>query len=267
MEVDLRRAIDDDRLILHYQPIFTLEDGRLVGGEALVRFENLEGGLVFPGSFVKVAESSNLIRPIDRWVLDNACKQLGRWGPPGDFHLAVNFSGHELAEPGVARRVLDCAERTGVDVSHLVIELTEGVLIDAGTPVVRELEQLRDAGARLAIDDFGTGYCSLSYLQYFPVDTLKIDRSFVSGLGRQLYATAIVEAVVGLTRTLGLTAVAEGIEEPEQLLTLRSLGCQRGQGFFLGVPLDAEGFTALLAAASLEGGQGALPRAQEGAGS
>jgi EAL domain-containing protein (putative c-di-GMP-specific phosphodiesterase class I) len=171
---------------------------------------------------------------------------MAEWHPPGNFHLAVNLSGRDLSDPLLTRRVLGCAERHGLAASQLVLELTESVLIDGEPSVVRELERLREAGARLAIDDFGTGYCSLTYLERFPVDTVKIDQSFVSRLGANQHATAIVEAVVALTRTLGLTCVAEGIEEPEQLAALRSWGCECGQGFYLGPPLGPEEFMSLL---------------------
>ena len=212
--------------------------------------EHPDGKLVYPGSFVEVAEDTDLIRPIGDWVLRRACAQLAEWQPPKGFHLAVNVSGRELSDLSVTGRVLEAVTRSGADASQLVLELTEGVLIDGGAPVVKELSRLREAGVRLAIDDFGTGYCSLTYLARFPVDTVKIDRSFVAGLGTDTHATAIVGAVVALARTLELTAIAEGVEEAGQLATLRDLGCHYGQGHYLGVPMAADDLAALFSSPS-----------------
>jgi diguanylate cyclase (GGDEF)-like protein len=246
VELELRQALKHDLFKLHYQPIFDLADGSLVGAEALLRVERANGRLLFPGSFIEVAERSDLIRPITDWVMQSACAQLAEWSPPPSFHLALNLSGRDLTDLAVAGRVLECALRHGVTPSQLVLELTEGVLIEGEQVVVNELHRLKEAGSRLAIDDFGTGYCSLTYLERFPVDAVKIDRSFVSGLAaNSLHSTAIVDAVVALCKTLNLTCIAEGIEEPDQLLMLRSLGCQWGQGFYLGVPMEGEEFAML----------------------
>jgi EAL domain-containing protein (putative c-di-GMP-specific phosphodiesterase class I) len=232
--------------------------------------EQPDGELLAPGSFMEVAEDSDLIRPIGDWVLRRACDQLAEWAPGPDFHIAVNISGRELADLAVTGRVLECVKRSGIDPSQLLVELTESVLIDGGNSIVQELGRLKEAGVRLAIDDFGTGYCSLTYLERFPVDTVKIDRSFVAGLGVNHHHTAIVEAVVALSKSLDLTAIAEGIENSRQLAALRAMGCQWGQGFFLGRPMLAEELAVLLArpaaaaqAGHLRAGQ-ALSRLQAG---
>ena len=245
VELDLRRALKHDLFRLHYQPVFDLSGRALVGAEALIRMEQPDGKLVAPGLFVGVAEDTDLIRPMTDWVLDHACAQMAQWDVHDHFHLAVNLSGSDLCDPMVTARVLDRAGAHGIPASRLVLELTEGVLIDGDSRVVRELTCLREAGARLAIDDFGTGYCSLTYLERFPVDTVKIDRSFVAGLGSNSHATAIVEAVVSLCATLGLTCIAEGIERPEQADTLRGLGCDMGQGFFFGAPVGPDEFAGM----------------------
>ena len=156
------------------------------------------------------------------------------------LRLAINISGRVLSDLSITRRVLRTTARAGIDPSQLVLELTEGVLIEGGSSVIQELHRLSDSGIDLAIDDFGTGYSSLSYLQRFPVETVKIDRSFVAGLGVNRHDTAIVEAVIALCRTLGLTTIAEGVETPEQLATLRALGCTQAQGFLLGRPVPPE---------------------------
>ncbi len=258
VELDLRRALKKDLFRLLYQPIFDLSEGRLVGAEALLRMEQMDGKLVFPGSFIGVAEDTDLIRPISDWVLDRVCAQMAEWGAPSGFHLAVNLSGRDLSDLTVTSRVLERAQRHGVTPDQLVLELTEGVLIDGDKGVVRELARLREAGARLAIDDFGTGYCSLTYLERFPVDTVKIDRSFVAGLGSNLHATAIVEAVVALSKTLNLTCVAEGIEEPAQAATLAELGCQLGQGFYFGAAMPAGELANLFTGKGAGDGRGEL---------
>jgi diguanylate cyclase (GGDEF)-like protein/PAS domain S-box-containing protein len=246
LETDLRHAIDDDLFRLHYQPIFDLTSGRVVGAEALLRLAHPTRGLLRPSSFIEVAEDSDLIAPIGNWVLDEACSQLAEWQPVPGFQLAVNVSGREACSLAVTGRVLEATAQAGVDPSQLLLEMTEGVLIDGGDSVVGELDRLTKAGVGLAIDDFGTGHGSLSYLRRFPVDTLKIDRSFVAGLGANRHDSAIVEAVAALSHSLDLTTVAEGVETPDQLAALRAMGCHRAQGFLLGRPVPPEDIGSLL---------------------
>jgi diguanylate cyclase (GGDEF)-like protein len=248
VELDLRQAIDRDLLRLHYQPIFDLSDGRIVAAEALLRLARPGGDLLCPGTFIEVAEHTDLITPIGDWVLQQACRQLVEWQLPQRFRLSVNLSGRELSGPAISRRVLDAAAQAGIEPSRLLLEMTEGVLIEGGDSVVRELRRLTDAGTSLAIDDFGTGYGSLSYLGRFPVNTVKIDRSFVAGVGVDRHHSAIVEAVAALSQNLDLTAIAEGVENAQQLAALRDLGCSQAQGFFLGCPVQAEELARQLAA-------------------
>jgi diguanylate cyclase (GGDEF)-like protein/PAS domain S-box-containing protein len=247
VETYLRRALEEHWLKLHYQPVIDLRSERIVGFEALLRIEHPQRGLVAPDAFIDVAEESDLIIPIGEWVLHETCRQLAEWRHYGDFEAAVNISGRQVATNTVTDAVLAATTATGVVPANLTLEMTERVLIDAGDPTLADLELLTSHGVRLAIDDFGTGYSSLTYLNRFPVDTVKIDRSFIAGLGVRERDTAIVEAITGLARTLDLTAVAEGVETEEQLETLRELGCDRGQGYHLGRPMPAEDVTTLLA--------------------
>ena len=251
VEHDLQVALDERWLLLHYQPVIDMEAERIVGVEALLRIAHPERGLLMPDSFIDVAEESDLILPIGEWVLNEACSQLARWQRYGEISASVNFSAREVATHRVTESVLAAAAATGIAPANLTLEMTERVLIEAADPTLDDLQRLTDLGVRLAIDDFGTGYSSLTYLNRFPVDTLKIDRSFVAGLGLRDRDTAIVEAILGLARTLNLSTVAEGVETAEQVTALRSLGCRHAQGFHLGRPMPAEAITPLLESQAL----------------
>jgi diguanylate cyclase (GGDEF)-like protein/PAS domain S-box-containing protein len=251
VEHDLQVALDERWLLLHYQPVIDMEAERIVGVEALLRIAHPERGLLMPDSFIDVAEESDLILPIGEWVLNEACSQLARWQRYGEISASVNFSAREVATHRVTESVLAAAAATGIAPANLTLEMTERVLIEAADPTLDDLQRLTDLGVRLAIDDFGTGYSSLTYLNRFPVDTLKIDRSFVAGLGLRDRDTAIVEAILGLARTLNLSKVAEGVETAEQVTALRSLGCRHAQGFHLGRPMPAEAITPLLESQAL----------------
>jgi PAS domain S-box-containing protein len=246
VEEDLRAALAEHWLVLHYQPVIDLEAERIIGMEALLRIGHPERGLLMPNDFIDVAEESELIVPIGEWVLNETCRQLALWEPFGQLHAAVNVSGRQVATHRMTDSVLGAATAHGVAPTSLTIEMTERVLIEAADQTLDDLQRLTSYGVCLAIDDFGTGYSSLTYLNRFPVDTVKIDRSFIAGLGQRDRDTAIVEAITGLARTLDLTAVAEGVETAEQLVALRALGCTRAQGFHLGRPMPAEAFTELL---------------------
>jgi diguanylate cyclase (GGDEF)-like protein/PAS domain S-box-containing protein len=248
IEQDLRAALDEDWLRLHYQPVFDLAAERIVGVEALLRLEHPERGLVAPDEFIDVAERSDLILPIGDWVLHEACSQLARWQRYGRLDAAINVSGRQLVSRRFTDSVLAVAGATGVSPSNLTIELTERVLIEGAAVVQDDLRTLTDRGVQLAIDDFGTGYSSLSYLNRFPVDILKIDKSFIAGLGVHDRDSAIVEAITGLARTLDLTAIAEGVESAEQLEAVRALGCQQAQGYHLGRPMPPDDLEPLLVA-------------------
>jgi diguanylate cyclase (GGDEF)-like protein/PAS domain S-box-containing protein len=249
----LRRALERRELRVHYQPVVDLGAGRVAGVEALVRWEHPERGLLLPGEFIAVAEETGLIVPIGAWVLDQACRQIQRWHAdrPGrpPLRVAVNLSGRQLGHPGLVEDVSAALADTGIDPALVELEITESVLMDDVETSEETLRRLKALGVRIVVDDFGTGYSSLSYLRRFPVDQLKVDRSFVAGLGTDPGDSAIVAAIVTLAHTLGLTAVAEGVETAAQLAELRRLGCARAQGYLfarpstghdIGVLLDAD---------------------------
>ena len=245
---ELHGALERDELRAYYQPIVELATGRVAGVEALLRWEHPERGLLHPGEFLGIAEESGLMVPIGTWVLEQACRQVVAWEDERrgagfasePLIVSVNLSPRQLVEAGLVDDVATVLAATGVAPGSLWLEITEGALAADTESTLRVLQRLGDLGVRLAIDDFGTGYASLGYLKSFPVGALKIDRSFVVGLGRGADDTTIVGSVVALARSLGLECVAEGIEHPRQLDELRRLGCEYVQGFLLGVPLPAE---------------------------
>lgn len=235
----LRRALDDDGLVLVYQPIVDLADGRPTGVEALLRLRSTDGHLLGPSEFIDVAEESGLIVPVGAGVLDRACRQASEWQivhPDTPFRVSVNISPRQLTSPGLVTQVQHTLAAWELPADRLCLELTENALIDAGLAVRSSLRDLKRMGVSIAIDDFGTGWSSLGYLRRFPIDIVKIDRSFVSGLGADNGDTEVVRAVVGLGRALGLEVVAEGVETPEQAALLRELGCDRAQGYLFGRP-------------------------------
>ncbi|HEU4905895.1 MAG TPA: EAL domain-containing protein [Solirubrobacterales bacterium] len=249
-ERELRYALDRDELELHYQPVVALGDGEIVGLEALVRWNHPQRGLLDPGEFVSVAEDSGLIESIGRWVQETACRQALGWHELRPDHrpldVAVNLSARQVAHRDLATTVREILTRTGLDPVNLRLEVTESVLVEESATATRTLEELSEIGVRLVLDDFGTGYSSLAYLNRFPFDALKIDRSFVEGLGIEQERTAIVEAVVGMARALSLDAIAEGVESEAQLSELRRLGCDFAQGHLFSRPLAPEKVTSLL---------------------
>ncbi len=258
-EQALRHAIEHDELFLEYQPVYDLVTSRIVGVEALIRWRHPERGLVPPSEFIPIAESTELIVPIGEWVLDAVCAQVGAWqalDPTGAFRSAwVNVSGRQLARPHFPKVVEAALQRHQVPPTALGLELTESTLIDEAEAPGTELRDIEALGVRVAIDDFGTGYSSLLYLLRFRVDILKIDRTFVSGLGTSDESTAIVEAVIGLAHTLGMTVSAEGVETHRQLEELRRLQCDSACGFLLSRPVSAEEISALLTATTADGQQ------------
>ena len=248
----LHRAVERGELLLHYQPVVDLRDGRLVGSEALLRWDHPEQGLVHPDRFIPVAEESGLIIPIGAWVLERACAQLRTWEAQ-PWHGAaldtvkVNLSARQIAHPAIVATVEQVLYESGLEARRLTLEITESALMHDARSALRVLRALKDIGVSLAIDDFGTGYSSLSYLQRFPLDVLKIDKSFVSELGVDPGGEGIVSAVVGLAKSLGLQVVAEGVETDEQLTELRRLGCDFAQGYLFSRPVPATEFTRLVA--------------------
>jgi diguanylate cyclase (GGDEF)-like protein/PAS domain S-box-containing protein len=253
LESELRRAMLHDQLVVHYQPIFSLVHGRLLGFEALVRWNHPDKGMVDPGKFIPIAEEAGLIVALGEVVFEKACQQLRLWDALANdtartdtpLTMNINVSGVQLAHPGFVDYITTTMARIGVDAAQINIEVTESVLMDAAG-VVPVMRRLSDMGIKLSIDDFGTGYSSLSYLHSLPFDTLKIDRSFVERMGDGAKGQAIVRSIVALARALGKSLVAEGIETQEQLAILRDLQCDEGQGYLFSRPLAAEAITPLL---------------------
>ena len=239
LEADLRRALDRGELRLHYQPIVDLATDRIVGVEALVRWEHPSRGLIPPLTFIPVAEQTGLIVPIGRWVLETACAQARAWldeRPDQPIVMSVNLSARQFLQPTLVDDVRATLTAAGLPPERLELEITESVLLDDGEESAIALRALRDLGVKLVLDDFGTGYSSLSYLRRLPLDAIKIDRSFVEGVDRDGSNLPIVQAVIALAHGLGIEVVAEGIETIGQLERLRGLICDRGQGYLFARP-------------------------------
>ncbi len=244
-ELGLRRALMENELELHYQPIFELSPERLAGFEALVRWRHPEKGIVTPDAFLPMAEELDLMSRIDRWVLLEACRQATSW--PEHTYVSVNLSPREIYSDDITSYVAEVLSRTGLPAHRLELEITESALLEGHSSVKERLGAIRRLGVSVAMDDFGTGYSSLCYLSQFPFDTIKIDRAFVRDVLRNEHCSAIIGAVMHLARGLNLTTVAEGIETPEQLERIRALGVMRGQGYHFGRPAHPRKIKALLA--------------------
>jgi EAL domain-containing protein (putative c-di-GMP-specific phosphodiesterase class I) len=249
LESDLRRALERDELRLYYQPKVSLDSGEIVAMEALVRWEHPERGLVSPAGFIPVAEEIDLIVPIGRWVLREACRQVRRWqnrcwGSPA-LKACVNLSAKQFRHYALVEEIKAALAETSLDPASLDLEITESVVMEDAPSTLATLQELKDLGVNLAIDDFGTGYSSLSYLRLFPVDFLKVDRSITQGLGDPKNE-AILSAVVTLAHALDERVIAEGVETEEQLACLRDIGCDFAQGYYFAEPLPSEEAGALL---------------------
>jgi EAL domain-containing protein (putative c-di-GMP-specific phosphodiesterase class I) len=240
LENALRRAPERGELRALFQPIVRLADGAMIAAEALVRWVHPERGLLEASQFVPLAEETGIIVPIGGWVLDEACRQAASWsGEGGTPAVSVNLSARQLSRPDLVDAVAEALAASGLDPDRLWLEITESVLMEDADTAVAALERLRSLGVHLCVDDFGTGYSSLAYLRRFPVDALKVDRSFVAGLGEDPEDSAIVEAVVSMAHSLRLSVVAEGVETEEQLARLRDLGCELAQGFYFAAPVPS----------------------------
>ena len=250
LEGDLRQALERDQFVLHWQPKVALDSGRIVSAEALVRWAHPVRGLLEPAEFVHVAEELEIIDEIGKWVLNEAIRQRATWeeehGPEAPWSIAVNVSALQLSAPRAAETVATVLERFEWPAERLVLELTESVLMDEVSEAAPVLRHLKEAGVQIAIDDFGTGYSSLSYLHRFPVDQVKLDRSFVAGINADGEGSPIARAVINMAHALNISVTAEGVETEAQMLGLRELGCERAQGFFFGRPIGADDFSALL---------------------
>jgi diguanylate cyclase (GGDEF)-like protein/PAS domain S-box-containing protein len=252
VENDLRRALDRNELTLDYQPVVSLRDQSIVGVEALIRWEHPDRGRIPPADFIPVAEENGLIEPIGRWVLDHACRQAARWynsrpdSPP--ISISVNLSAVQIGNRGLADTVATSLRAAGLDPAYLSLEITESVMLADAEALRDALDALKAIGVRLVLDDFGTGYSSLSYLTRLPLDALKVDRSFIDGLGIEPRDTAITEAIVAMSHALSLEVVGEGAETALQVAELSRLGCDLVQGFHFSRPVPAEEITRMLEA-------------------
>ena len=250
MITELREAIRQDQLTLHYQPVVELATGRIEGVEALVRWNHPERGLLMPDSFIPLAEETGMIVDLGHWVLRNAVRQLRRWqqelNVDDSFNVRVNISTTELQNLDLIDHVQDILRETGVDAANLIVELTESMAVNGGDVDQYSLSGLRRLGVKLEIDDFGTGYSSISYLRKLPVNVVKIDKSLIDGLGTDEEQSNFVAAVLHLIHACGLTAIAEGIETAEQAAELVRLGCASGQGYYFSRPVPAAQIEALI---------------------
>lgn len=251
LENDLRRGLQHREFLLHYQPIFSLERGEIVGFEALVRWKHPHRGLVPPGEFIPIAEETGLIQPLGMWVLAEACQQMRRWQnlfPAGGVPtMSVNLSSQQLAQPNLLAQIDRILLSAGLESRYLRLEITETALIENADAAVSFLQQLEERGIQLCIDDFGTGYSSLSYLQRFPARFLKLDRSLTAHVARDRRTAGILKAVMALARHLNMSVIAEGLEQSEQLQCLQAMDCAYGQGFLFFAPLAANDAERLLA--------------------
>jgi EAL domain-containing protein (putative c-di-GMP-specific phosphodiesterase class I) len=250
MHHELRRALEEEQLLLHYQPQVDLATGRIVAMEALVRWQHPRLGLIPSKDFIPLAEETGLIAVLGEWVLREACRQTKSWHRAGlpPIQVAVNLAMQQLADKGLVRLVADILEQTGLAAEFLELELTEtGVMQDA-EEMVHRLRRLQDLGISLALDDFGTGYSSLSYLKRFAFNRLKIDQSFVRDITTNPEDAAIIGTIIAIGESLGMTVLAEGVETPEALAHLRRMGCHHVQGYLISRPLPPVGAEELLRA-------------------
>jgi len=250
LEIELQKAIQSEDFHLNYQPIVCLKTGKLAGFEALVRWKHQKLGTIPPDKFIPIAEEKGLIIPLGEWVLKSACRQLNIWQKKypkaWPINISVNLSGIQLSNPDWLLKIDEILSENYVNGSSLKLEITESVLMENAGSATAILEKLKAKQIQISIDDFGTGYSSLSYLHCLPIDTLKIDRSFVSNMETQPKNATLVKSIVALAHSLGLDLVAEGVETPKQVNILRSLGCEYGQGYLFSRPLDAEAAANLL---------------------
>jgi len=265
LEADLRRALDRDELVVHYQPTVQIRDRAIVGFEALVRWQHPRRGLLAPMEFIPLAEETGLITDIGRWVLNAACRQTFRWQRRHDRELtiAVNVSARQLRDTQLVEDVRDALAQAGLAPQSLTLEITESVLMDNSDAAIARLHELKALGIRLAIDDFGTGYSSLNYLRALPVDIVKIDKVFIDGVASDTEARGLIRAIMSMAETLDLQAVAEGVESLDQALRLEQLGSSLVQGYYYAQPLSVPAADAVLATGALPGSNAASTPASQ----
>jgi EAL domain-containing protein (putative c-di-GMP-specific phosphodiesterase class I) len=249
IENQLRRAVEREEFVVHYQPIIDLNTDTIKGVEALARWNHPERGLIVAEEFAQIVEETGLIRPVGRRVFEEACRKAKEWHeqhPDRSFLMSVNFSASQFVHQ--ADLIPKVLHDTGLDPSSLIIEITERAVMDDAEFAMGKLQRMKDLGVSFIIDDYGTGYSCLQYLKLMPVDSLKIDGSFIAGLGKDSGDTAIVSGTIDLAHALGLTVIAEGVETAEQLERLRELECDLGQGYYLSEPLPGSEIIELLSA-------------------
>lgn len=241
LQTDLRHALEREELVVHYQPLVDLKSGEVIGAEALVRWEHPQAGLISPTEFIPIAEETNMILPLGEWVLRTVCAQQAQWHAKGmaPLRLWVNLSARLFLSTNLAEIIEGILSRTGIAPGEIGLELTERLLIENTEISRRTLGQLKKLGVEIALDDFGTGYSALSYLTQYPIGCLKIDRSLVSGLGHDAGQAAIVQAIIELGHNLGMTVLAEGVENADQVKALRARGCDAAQGYYYSRPIPS----------------------------
>lgn len=250
LETDLRRGLEQQELVVHYQPIVNLNTGKIAGFEALVRWRHPERGLVPPGLFIPIAEETGLITPIGYWVLSESCRQLRTWQKQNlvdsSVFVSVNLSVKQFCQPNLLEQIDQVLEQSQLAPNCLKLEITESAIMDNEKDVAFILREMRKRHILISIDDFGTGYSSLSYLHSFPVDTLKVDKSFVQRLNQEPENVGLIPVIISLAKTMNMSVIAEGIELPEQLMILKELSCGFGQGYFFSKPVPPEQLMELL---------------------
>ena len=243
LDTDLRRALDRDEMELHYQPIISMRDRTISGFEALLRWSHRSRGVISPNEFIPLAEETGLIYDLGQWVLGKACKQIAAWNKSKEkedqLEISINLSSRQFSDPNLVEGIVENIEKSGFNAEFLKIEITESALMQNAQRSVSMLNQLKDLNIKVCVDDFGTGYSSLSYLHTFPIDTLKIDRSFVHDMSRNFRNMEIIRTIIMLAHNLKLDVIAEGVETGEQDAQLSALGCQFAQGFYFSRPLNS----------------------------
>lgn len=254
LENDLRKALDSREFMIHYQPKVRMESRKVVGAEALLRWNHPIDGEISPEKFIALAEEIDFIIPISEWLLEEVCRQIASWQQQGleVVPVAINISPNHFTDYTLPASVKRAIDHAGIDPALVELEITEGITVNNVEEAIETLATLKRLGVSIAIDDFGTGYSSLAYLQQLPLDTLKIDQSFIRKMGNKGSSTTIVKAIIGLAHNLGLELIAEGVETPEQYDLLRQFGCQLGQGFLFSRPIPAEDFARIMELEALD---------------
>jgi EAL domain-containing protein (putative c-di-GMP-specific phosphodiesterase class I) len=250
MEEEMWRALENNEFVLYYQPVIDLNSGVIIGAEALLRWPNNHGAWFSPNEFIPLTENCGLLEPLSEWVLSEACTQLQAWQESkhglDNFTMGVNLSSIHFATAGMATMVAEVIEQAGIDPAKLQLEIADGLLTGMNEVMRSNFDELKRIGIKFSLDNFGTGYSSLGYLRNFPIDMLKIDRSFVQDLPHNTDNMAIITTIISLAQSLNLAVVAKGVETTEQLVSLQRVGCQFAQGFLFSPPLPAEEFLSLM---------------------